>query len=911
MINLSAIIHQIIQSQLFFNMSIGIALTVKCYLLTLLITQGLKHKTNRTSWLLLLTILTCSILGDLSWIIKITRMFFFPALPYGVTVFSIRIAWAALIVQYQSLALFIESLTKKKYSLDSMHKLIVTISGLFAGYFVYLAFIDTSLTTEIERSAAFALKESSVAFEVMVMKYVSMYLLPVIIFPSLYFAFRNIKHQQLPKILKRQLTILIKYLLCPFLIAEFIIALELNVQSLGVFQNGLLSISTLLMSVSLYYCITTIISLRFLNFQQQLQAKQRVNFINNFKEILDQLSKIKNHEELNQIVQTFFHEAFDIPPKKTTLYIRTNPDQPKQSSPQPHASSLEKYIEEFMLHHHADMCTFIGSSKILIHDDLSFNAFYQDNPLYKDLMIFIESINADIFVPIYQKNKMIAYIIVELNAREKLYSTADRDEMIILSNYISIVINLLYHRNLDLLIAYEKDLKEELFFKHQEISQYKESMRSFLGSDPYKKSGILFYKNGHFIFGNKAAQEMIAYDINNQEGHPLTKSLKTIGYQVETYKIPQTELYYGDDKKIVLSAMLNLEKNNVIIIMYYPEIADIIKKQASLLKAPGEWDYLLYLETTAHGQLVSAAIPGTSEPIIHFKIQLMKVGLSKKASLIEAHPDDVSHIVELIHAMSLKSMLHIIRLKEQIKEKNYVIKLFGINPLLGMKMADKPLMEKLDKNGTLFIENIHLLDFDTQEHLAEYLKMGYFRLFKSEQKIFSSVRILCSTNQNLAALVAEGKFSNNLFIELKKSMVSAPSMLSLTAAEFNDMIDDIIAQNIRADNFKNMLELTEKDRAKLLAIRSLSFTELKKKIKNLLITKSKKNNMYQDVQFEPAQISGDQQLLQASRLGKYALKDQKTMSFLWEKFKNQNKMAKFLGVNRSSVNRRCKEFNLE
>ena len=46
------------------------------------------------------------------------------------------------------------------------------------------------------------------------------------------------------------------------------------------------------------------------------------------------------------------------------------------------------------------------------------------------------------------------------------------------------------------------------------------------------------------------------------------------------------------------------------------------------------------------------------------------------------------------------------------------------------------------------------------------------------------------------------------------------------------------------------------------------------------------------------------------KLGKSALKDKQIMTYLWNKFKNQTKIAKLLNVNRSSVNRRCKEFNL-
>ena len=87
--------------------------------------------------------------------------------------------------------------------------------------------------------------------------------------------------------------------------------------------------------------------------------------------------------------------------------------------------------------------------------------------------------------------------------------------------------------------------------------------------------------------------------------------------------------------------------------------------------------------------------------------------------------------------------------------------------------------------------------------------------------------------------------------------------------------------------------------------------ELKSKVQSLLVQKSKKNQIYQETQFDPAYEVTDPDLIQAARLGKHALKDHKTMVMLWNKFKNQNKIAMFLGVNRSSVNRRCKEFNLQ
>ena len=47
-----------------------------------------------------------------------------------------------------------------------------------------------------------------------------------------------------------------------------------------------------------------------------------------------------------------------------------------------------------------------------------------------------------------------------------------------------------------------------------------------------------------------------------------------------------------------------------------------------------------------------------------------------------------------------------------------------------------------------------------------------------------------------------------------------------------------------------------------------------------------------------------------AKLGKNALKEKQIMTYLWNKFKNQTKIAKLLNVNRSSVNCWCKDFSL-
>jgi hypothetical protein len=426
-----------------------------------------------------------------------------------------------------------------------------------------------------------------------------------------------------------------------------------------------------------------------------------------------------------------------------------------------------------------------------------------------------------------------------------------------------------------------------------------------------RQIGILFYKNRQFIFGNQAAKELIRLNLNTQEGHPLSKASLRLAQQVSEYKTGQ--MVFTKDisgNRLILSAIPNLEHNNIIILVYHPEIADIIKEQSSLLQNPTEWDYLLYLETTQSGKLIKQLIPGSGERLLNFKIELLKMALSKKALLLELPEQDIIPIVEMLHHVSLRETLHVLKL--QATEKNFetAIKLFGINRIYGASSQEQSLLEKLNNTGTIFIHNIHFLDLETQHYLAEFIRYGHYRVFRGDQKLASNVRIICSSNQNLSALAQENKFSRQLLNELNQTTLSFPSLFLLPKEELHDLAQGFTEQALQAQAYKNLLELNERECNTLINSCPVSFHEFKTKVHQLLIKKSQKNNIYEETLFDPAYNVTDPELVQAARLGKKALKDPKTLALLMNKFKNQNKIATFLGVNRSSVHRRCKEYNI-
>ena len=117
---------------------------------------------------------------------------------------------------------------------------------------------------------------------------------------------------------------------------------------------------------------------------------------------------------------------------------------------------------------------------------------------------------------------------------------------------------------------------------------------------------------------------------------------------------------------------------------------------------------MLYLETTQSGQLINQLMPGTGEKLLNYKINLLATALSKKATLLDMAEEDLLPTVEILHSISLRQSLTVMKLTHPEKHEEFAIKLFGLNPLM-QKESEPALLEKLDNTGTLFIQNIEYL----------------------------------------------------------------------------------------------------------------------------------------------------------------------------------------------------------
>lgn len=837
-------------------------------------------------------ILFTSLIQDLYWWLKTLNYINIIYLSEDIQVFLARTTWVSNIFFHLLNSLFIENLLRHRSSRNHIyHFLRMTIGCALAIFFLSIAFLFPHTRYPLE-----VLASQAIYFYAMIIS--SQTVLHVT---------QIINNTNIPKLLRHQLKIFVFVLITPHLLLKLLTANPLSFSFTHIIPNyALVTATTAIFTYAMYFCAKKLIGLRFLNMKQHVETPTNFNFIKDFKSTLEQLGKASETTELKHITQQFFKEAFNMSSHHVHLHIRGKEHNDELSESQKYA------VENSVGSNDSPVADFVKRYKILIKDEIEFSYFYNQQPEYKEALNFLQALDAGIFLPIYNGNILTSYIIVDSSARPKgFYNSNERDEMLVFVAYLSSIINLLQHRNLNTLLAQEKDLKEELYAKHQEINQYKESIRSFLKNANDRKIGIIFYKYRKFIVGNQAAQALIDCDPNTQHGHPVAHALRNLAKQAQQYNSTQSVTIEKDiDKKLVLTAMPGPEHHAVTVTVHYPEIADTVKLQSDLLKDPSHWDYLLYLETTESGQLINRLIPGHGETLLNFKIELLKIALSRKATLLSMPPEDLETTVDILHTISLRKTFHTIKLSAPESEHAIAIKLFGLNPLLAGTQQLNPLLEKLDNTGTLFIKNIHFLSMETQEYLSEFIRYGMFRKFKSEHKTSCNVRIICSSDRNLSELVEENLFSRKLFHELRKTSLEMPRLADLSKEEFNALVDSLARQLIQAKPLEQLFTLSGKEKSSLANQRPISIQQLKERIYHLLNKKSERDNLDDIIQLTPAHVGDDSELTYALSLGKEALKDRKVMQFLWKRFKSQSKIATLLGVNRSSISRRFKEYQL-
>lgn len=922
------------------------SLLIKGFIFFILLSRISKSNFLKKPFFLIFLIIIGSMINDIVWILTLLRELSIINIEYQYLRFITRIAWSFYIIYYHSIALFIEELSERNSKLGIHQKIFLAISSAISVFFIILAFYQFDCTCPSMRPQ---IEISLLTFSPI---YFSLFLMPINII-SATIKFRT---QNIPRILKRQLKFFIQFIALPIMIADLVQTYPFTFITSSLANTfTTIGLSSILVTYGIFHCMQKIMNIRFLNLENHVQAQDHTKkfyFIDDFKDVLEKFSLASNNNDLENITKEFFKNAFNIPINRTRLYIKTINKHSESSESSYINNTDELTIDNFISSYDSKtkIGNFITKNKIIITDELAFNNFYEEDQNNKKLLCLMEKISADIFIPIFEpdsaqaintsssdrhftkKYALCGYIIIEKNARineenknAPFYSNVERDQMLVYANYLGNIIKLFQTRSIISIIEQEKTLKEEIIKKQKESLKQRECLEFFLRNNSNKKVGVIYYKNKKFELENQAANDIIPVKLNMHDGHPITKKLKELATAAINTKVQQ-KCFIVDkfDNPVLITAIPSKDKNFATIILTYPEISDFLDKKIELLKDPKKTCLIAYLDTTEAGKIINRFAPINTETTINFKVDLFNICLTPAAKLLLNNQivenknanNDLTKIVDIIIKISDKTNAFSIDAKEETDKLKTTIDLFGINPILNQNKSEKkPVLEELNNTGTLFIKNIEYLDQEAQANIKNFIKYGYFKVFRSEKKIFSNVNIICSSNLTLSELENCKTMDNELLNQLSKNSLSIPKLKDLSKDDLEKLIDSYAEQEVKSQELQSILELSESEKKKIINSSIESFSELKNCVTQAIIKKSNKNKIYTPAKIEPKiEISSgpetERDILEAIKLGKNALKDIKIMSLLWNKYKNQNKIASLLGVNRSSINRRCKEYKL-
>lgn len=812
-----------------------------------------------------------------------------------------RAAHAGYLLFYLMMFVFVDMLLMQSVRLHRYIRTVVVVSGLFLSiFFSITAFFET-----------FVIQDWMV-------KLVDIYVFMIMSFLLYQFVYVCTR-MDIARVLKKQYTLFFGLLLTHYLLSDFfrdfcfVFFDSWNFgELLGVNQSLWVNTAEIVSISIIYFGLRRLTRIRFLNLKKEVDTGTFIK-IEEIEQTNSLLQAASSVGESYKVVQAFFKNAFKLPSDMIRMNMLAGPQEMEEIFDR--SKVLEIYndyeLKRYLLEH-----------KTLIRDEIEFSLLYEDRAVYHKALELLNIMNAAVFIPIYSKSILIAYITVDKGARSsrRLFSKSEREEMVVFAAYLSSVISYLQCRNaqqiLRQVVSEKKKLEEQVYYNHQKIRYYEESIAAFLQGAEDRKIGIVEYKSRKFVCSNQEAEMLLDCDLNKQKGHPITRSLKRMVEKVQSYRTSQTEMItVTDNQRLTATAIPVLGKQSVIIVIYRPDVADMVKSHLNLINDPSDWDYVLYLETTAVGRSINRLIPGSGAVLSSMKIDLVKSSLSRKATLFVGPKKDRKAAIDLLYSVSLRDQLETVSLEGPEVAHEYAIKIFGIDLLLNNKADQnkkcKSLLKQLDLTGTLYIENIHYLSLETQEYLAEFLETGSFRTFRGTRTVRSNVRVICSSEVDCKRLVQEGKFLKKLWVNLETFRL--PDMELLEDEEFAMLVEGIAHQICSDRAFDKSFLLSDKEKQKIKKEYPKSVQELRRLVYEMLEKKAKNNLLSISIKMPSDMISAPElNLGYIATLGKNALKDKACMVYLWKEFGgSQTKIANLLGVNRSSVSRRCRFYDLQ
>ncbi len=251
--------------------------------------------------------------------------------------------------------------------------------------------------------------------------------------------------------------------------------------------------------------------------------------------------------------------------------------------------------------------------------------------------------------------------------------------------------------------------------------------------------------------------------------------------------------------------------------------------------------------------------------------------------------------------------------------------------------SDKKGKFELADGGTIFLDEIGEMDVNLQSKLLRVLQEKEIEAIGSHKVKKIDVRVIAATNANLEEMIAQKKFRSDLYYRLNVVNIQIPPL--------RERLDDIpillnhFIEKFSKENNKNIHGITKEAYKLLLSyhwpgnVRELEnmieraivlsqnqvlgiedFTEIYDKLNSSVKLQENFSNDFNEISFETSALSH----LNLDSIDGKALEmvvrevEARLITFAMKKFRyTKTRVAKFLGINRNTLDKRIKELKIE
>lgn len=348
---------------------------------------------------------------------------------------------------------------------------------------------------------------------------------------------------------------------------------------------------------------------------------------------------------------------------------------------------------------------------------------------------------------------------------------------------------------------------------------------------------------------------------------------------------------------------------------------DRLRRQLEEQEAMGEHFRQQMLEMQL-ASLDSQAIVAQSPCFIKVLQQALRVSRVDSTVLILGESGTGKEVVaDLVHKYSARAGMPMLKLNcGAIPESLVESELFGYEKgsFTGASQAGKPGHIELAHQGILFLDEIGELPLSAQVKLLRFLEDGQVYRIGATRAKKVNVRVLCATNRDLNAMVASGQFRGDLFYRLNVIPLRIPPL-----RERRDCILPLLQHYI--DHFVKKHRREGQLRFSREAIEALLAYSYPGNIRELLNICERLAVMIDgpEIQIDdlPKEVRGDGcpsgPVISEQAPGQKTLAEmlreteRRILVEARQRFRTQNKIARALGVNQSTIARKLKQHALD